>query len=169
MYIPIIVAASRKDSYGLKVGQRIFDLVKSEFIEVSTDLFTPNDFKIEFDDNNNPDPKFSEVTKNANGFIFIISEYNHGYPGRFKTLLDSEFKNYFNKKALLVGVSDGILGGARALENILPVLRALGLVVGKKDILFPEVKKMTMDNGMLNISARKEKIKEVIQQFVESF
>lgn len=43
-------------------------------------------------------------------------------------MLDSNRHEYVHKAAGVVGVSAGPFGGTRAIENLLPVLRELGMV-----------------------------------------
>jgi len=57
-----------------------------------------------------------------------VPEYNHGYPGIFKHALDTNLKEYIHKAVGVCGVSAGGFGGTRVIENLLPVLRELGLV-----------------------------------------
>ena len=166
MYIPIIVAATRPGSNGLKVGKALKNLLSQNHTNITTDLVSPNDFHLEFDSNVHHDPKFTELTAKADAFIFVISEYNHSFPGRFKTLLDSEFKNYDSKFVLLVGVSDGVFGGSRAIENILPVVRSLNLRTTRKDILFREVQNLVSEEGEFTNEEMKSKATEAISYFV---
>jgi hypothetical protein len=64
----------------------------------------------------------------ADALVIVAPEYNHGYPGLLKHVLDTNLKEYIHKAAGIVGVSAGIFGGARAIQNLIPVLRELGLV-----------------------------------------
>lgn len=168
MFLPIIVSATRPDSSGLKVGKSIENLLKAKFPSLTTKLVTPNDFKIDFDSEDHKDPNYSELTKQADAFILVISEYNHGYPGRFKTLIDSEFSNYDGKNALLVGVSSGIFGGARALENILPVLRAVNIKVTRKDILFPQAHLLVDSEGNYLDKEKEDKVLKTLHEYIDS-
>jgi len=43
-------------------------------------------------------------------------------------VLDSCLKEYIHKAVGIVGVSAGPFGGSRVVENLLPVMRELGLV-----------------------------------------
>ncbi len=43
-------------------------------------------------------------------------------------MLDTDLKEYIHKAAGIVGVSAGVFGGARVIQNLIPVLRELGLV-----------------------------------------
>lgn len=45
-----------------------------------------------------------------------------------KHVLDSNLKEYIHKAAGICGVSAGGFGGTRMIQNLLPVLRELGLV-----------------------------------------
>lgn len=165
MFVPIIVAATRPESNGMKVGKALHLLITQLHPEVETQLVSPNDFHLEFDSNVHHDPKFTELTSKANAFIFVISEYNHSYPGRFKTLLDSEFKNYDSKYSLLVGVSDGVFGGSRALESILPVLRSLNIRTIRKDILFREAQNLVSTEGDFTNEDQKNKSIDALDYF----
>lgn len=164
MFIPIIVAATRPNAKGADVGKAISSILKENFPEISYELVSPNDFNIAYDDSS--DPKFAELTKKADAFIFVISEYNHGYPGRFKSLLDSEFDNYSEKFALLVGVSNGVFGGARAIENILPVMKALNIRVTRKDIVFREAQTLVNQNGDFMDLDQKQRCIDTLKEFI---
>jgi NAD(P)H-dependent FMN reductase len=73
-------------------------------------------------------PAFSELCMRADAFVLVAPEYNHGYPGLLKHVLDTNLKEYIHKAVGICGVSAGNFGGTRVIENLLPVLRELGLV-----------------------------------------
>ncbi len=81
--------------------------------------------------------------------ILVAPEYNHGYPGLLKHVLDTNLKEYIHKAAGVVGVSAGVFGGARAIENLIPVLRELGLVTIFWDVNFTTVRRRFDESGML--------------------
>lgn len=60
----------------------------------------------------------------ADGFVLVFPEYNHGYPGALKNILDALKDEWVRKPFALVSTG-GISGGMRASENLLPVLQAL--------------------------------------------
>jgi len=74
------------------------------------------------------DPVFAEKMNRADAIVLVAPEYNRGYPGLLKHVLDTNLAEYVHKAVGVVGVSAGIFGGARMIENLLPVLRELGLV-----------------------------------------
>ena len=83
----------------------------------------------------------------ADALVLVAPEYNHGYPGLLKHVLDTNLKEYIHKAAGVVGVSAGIFGGARMIENLLPVLRELGLVAIFWDVNFNNVGTRFDDDG----------------------
>jgi NAD(P)H-dependent FMN reductase len=86
------------------------------------------------------DPPFSDAMNRADALVLVTPEYNHGYPGLLKHVLDTNLKEYIHKAVGVVGVSSGIFGGARVIENMLPVLRELGLVTIFWDVNFNNVR-----------------------------
>jgi NAD(P)H-dependent FMN reductase len=78
-----------------------------------------------------------------------VPEYNHGYPGLLKHALDMNLKEYIHKAVGICGVSAGPFGGSRVIENLLPVMRELGLVTIFEDVNFGTVRKLFDENGKL--------------------
>jgi NAD(P)H-dependent FMN reductase len=66
-----------------------------------------------------------------------------------KHVLDSCLKEYIHKAVGIVGVSAGPFGGARVIENLLPVMRELGLVTIFWDVNFSSVQKVFAADGKL--------------------
>src|SRR5437870_3626002 len=85
------------------------------------------------------DPHCSESAMRADACIIVAPEYNHGYPGLLKHVLDTNLKEYIHKAVGICGVSAGPFGGTRVTENLLPVLRELGLVTIFEDVNFGRI------------------------------
>ena len=66
-----------------------------------------------------------------------------------KHALDMNLKEYIHKAVGICGVSAGPFGGARVIENLLPVLRELGLVTIFTDVNFGSVRKIFDEGGRL--------------------
>ena len=95
------------------------------------------------------DPAFSEAMNRADALVLVAPEYNRGYPGLLKHVLDTNLHEYIHKAVGVVGVSSGIFGGARVIENLLPVLRELGLVTVFWDVNFNNVRTRFDEGGAL--------------------
>lgn len=83
--------------------------------------------------------EWQEIAQAADGFIFVVPEYNHSYPGELKILLDAAFEEYFDKPVMLVGVSGGSFGGSRVVEHIKPTLIELGMKPTGHAVYFSDV------------------------------
>jgi NAD(P)H-dependent FMN reductase len=95
------------------------------------------------------DPEFSEAMNRADALVVVAPEYNRGYPGLLKHVLDTNLHEYIHKAVGVVGVSSGIFGGARVIENLLPVLRELGFVTIFWDVNFNNVRTRFDEGGAL--------------------
>ena len=94
-------------------------------------------------------PAFSEAMRRSDALILVVPEYNHGYPGLLKHALDTNLEEYIHKAVGICGVSAGPFGGTRVIEQLLPVMRELGLVTIFTDVNFSQVEKLFGENGEL--------------------
>lgn len=69
-----------------------------------------------------------ELMAKADGLVIVTPEYNHGYPGELKILLDSSLAEYERKPVGICGVSAGRAGGARVIEQVRDVVISLQMV-----------------------------------------
>jgi NAD(P)H-dependent FMN reductase len=129
LYIPLILGTPRKGRASERVARFVFgELSKREGVE--TELIDVRGLGLAADDEGESikEAEFSSKMSRADALVIVTPEYNHGYPGLLKHALDSNLKEYIHKAVGLCGVSAGGFGGTRAVENLLPVLRELGLV-----------------------------------------
>ena len=66
-----------------------------------------------------------------------------------KHVLDTNLKEYIHKAVGVCGVSAGTFGGTRVIENLLPVLRELGLVTIFWDANFSSAHKLFDADGTI--------------------
>lgn len=118
---------------------------------VETELVDAAALPITFDDAGAgaKDPQFAETMNRADALVIVAPEYNHGYPGILKHVLDTNLPEYIHKAAGVVGVSAGIFGGARMIQDLLPVLRELGLVTIFWDVNVNNVRSRFDESGTL--------------------
>ncbi len=60
------------------------------------------------------------------GFIIVTPEYNHGYAAPLKNAIDTIYREWQKKPVAFVGY--GVLGGARAIEQLVQVTAQVGMV-----------------------------------------
>ncbi|HET8912425.1 MAG TPA: NAD(P)H-dependent oxidoreductase [Ktedonobacteraceae bacterium] len=70
---------------------------------------------------------WSAQVKQADGFIFITPEYNHGYPAILKNALDVLYREWVHKPAAIVSYG-GLAAGYRAAEQLRQVFIELKMV-----------------------------------------
>ncbi|MBV9601364.1 MAG: NAD(P)H-dependent oxidoreductase [Chloroflexi bacterium] len=112
------------------------------------------------------DAAFSEAMLRADGLVIVVPEYNHGYPGILKHVLDTNLKEYIHKPVGLCGVSAGGFGGTRVVESLLPVMRELGLVSIFWDVNVSSVGKAFDESGKLLDQALPRRIDKMLSELV---
>jgi NAD(P)H-dependent FMN reductase len=150
LFVPVILGTPRQG----RMSEHVAKLMCAEIAKrprVETELIDVAKLPIPTDDAGEAakDPAFSEAMNRADALVLVAPEYNHGYPGLLKHVLDTNLAEYIHKAAGIVGVSAGVFGGARAIENLLPVMRELGLVTIFWDVNFTTVRRRFDDDGKL--------------------
>ena len=112
------------------------------------------------------DAAFSEAMMRADGVVIVAPEYNHGYPGILKHVLDSNLKEYIHKAVGLRGVSAGGFGGTRVVESLLPVMRELGMVTVFWDVNVSSAGKAFDEAGQLLDQALPRRIDKMLGELV---
>lgn len=154
LFIPVILGTVRKGRASENVAKFVFEQVKNrdgvetEFVDIR-ELSFPNDDAGEQIKHS----RFSELCERADGLVLVTPEYNHGYPGMLKHVLDSNLKEYIHKAVGICGVSAGGFGATRVIENLLPVMRELGLVTIFWDGNFSGAQKLFDENGKIQDEA----------------
>ena len=150
LFIPVILGTPRKGRYSEYVAKFLVEQIATRD-RLYTELIDIKNLAIATDDAGESikDPQFSATMERADGLIIVAPEYNHGYPGLLKHVLDTCLKEYIHKAVGLCGVSSGPFGGTRVIQNLLPVMRELGLVTIFYDLNFGNVQQLFDRSGNL--------------------
>src|SRR5712692_2887685 len=150
LFIPVILGTARQGRESENAARFVFDQTKKR-AGVESELIDVCKLPMKLDDAGEQmkDPKFSATIQRCDGLIIVTPEYNHGYPGLLKHALDMNLEEYIHKAVGICGVSAGPFGGARVIENLLPVMRELGLVTIFEDVNFGSVRKLFDESGKL--------------------
>jgi len=128
MKIKIIIGSTRDGRFGDKPAKWIFDLA-SKRNEIQTEVLDLRDYEMPFynkpispasvvdgDYKNDVVNLWARKINEADAFIIVSPEYNHGTSGVLKNALDSVYKEWNNKPVAFV--SYGSMGGARSVEHL---------------------------------------------------
>ncbi|NEO87984.1 MAG: NAD(P)H-dependent oxidoreductase [Spirulina sp. SIO3F2] len=141
LFIPVILGTVRQGRLSEPVANFILEQVQQQ-ADVETELIDIRALSLPMDDAGPQAkiPALSETMLRADGYIIVVPEYNHTYPGLLKHMLDLNRDEYLHKSVGLCTVSAGPFGGIRAGEALLPTLKAFGLGTIVPDLNFGNVK-----------------------------
>lgn len=154
LFIPVILGTARQGRASENVANFVFGEVQKR-AGVETELIDIRTLNFPTDDAGEhiKDAKFSATMERADGLVIVTPEYNHGYPGLLKHVLDTNLKEYVHKAVGICGVSAGGFGGVRVIENLLPVMRELGLVTIFWDGNFSGAQQLFDEHGKIHDEA----------------
>jgi NAD(P)H-dependent FMN reductase len=142
LFIPIILGTNRRDRHSEAAAKWVFAKMQDR-PGIETQFFDVREFKLPEDDYGTDlgdrFPQWRDAIIKADGLVIVTPEYNHGYPGPLKSVLDTLLKQYIHKAVAFVGVSAGPWGGTRVIEAMVPMVRELGLAVTFADLNFPNI------------------------------
>lgn len=167
--LPVLLGTNRKMRKSVLAAKWLVGEMGKR-TEIETRLFDTDDFALPQDDYGTGIkdlfPEWRDAIVKADGLIIVSPEYNHGYPGTLKAVLDLLLKEYIHKSVALVGVSAGPWGGTRVIESIVPLVRELGLAVTFTDLNFPFIQKTFDDEGKLLDSAFEQKAQGFLDELI---
>lgn len=158
VYLPVILGTLREGRRSGGVARFAVERLRARGFE--TRLFDARDLQLgdlvhrEWEQKE-PSPQMQELVREmarADGFVLVFPEYNHGYPGALKNILDHLFDEWGHKPFAFASTG-GVSGGMRAQENLAPVIRALNGVVVKSAVAVPSVGKAFGPEGPLDDEA----------------
>lgn len=92
--------------------------------------------------------RWAAKVEEADGYVVVTPEYNHGYPAALKNALDQVFDPWRRKPVSFVGYG-GPGGGVRAVEQLRQVVIELEMVPLRHQVSIPRAYMAFDDNGEL--------------------
>jgi NAD(P)H-dependent FMN reductase len=167
--LPVLLGTNRKDRKSVLAARWLVDQMGRRD-EIKTRLFDVAAFDLPQRDYGQAIkklfPDWRDAIVNADGLVIVTPEYNHGYPGSLKAVLDLLLREYIHKAVAFVGVSTGPWGGVRVIEAMVPMVRELGLAVTFSDLNFPFVQKTFDEAGKLLDPAFEQRGKDFLDELV---
>lgn len=101
-------------------------------------------------------------------FLFVIPEYNGGFPGILKTFIDAcKFpESFYGKKVALVGVSSGKYGNVRGVEHFTGICHYINMHVMPLRLHIPAIDKEFNVSGDLFKEDTIKFANQQIEQFI---
>ncbi|MEK6871413.1 MAG: NAD(P)H-dependent oxidoreductase [Nanoarchaeota archaeon] len=176
MKILIIIGSTRQNRFSEKPAKWIYEQSKKRK-EFEAELIDLRDYPIPFFDepispsmikepySNENVKKLTKKIEEADGFIIVSPEYNHGYPAVLKNMFDYIYKEW-NRKAIGF-VSYGSVGGARSVEQLRQVAVELQMASIRQAIHIPAQLFFDIMMGKNNDSNPFEGLKPQVDSFFE--
>jgi NAD(P)H-dependent FMN reductase len=167
--LPVLLGTSRKQRKSVHAAKWLLGEMEKR-ADIETRLFDVSEFALPHDDYGqeikDQFPEWRDAIIQADGLVIVSPEYNHGYPGVLKAVLDLLLKEYIHKAVALVGVSAGPWGGTRVIEAMVPMVRELGLTVTFTDLNFPHIQKKFDEHGQLQDPAYEQRAKDFLDELI---
>ena len=166
IFIPVILGTTRQGRMSEHVAKFVVGVTNRQGVE--TELIDIRNLSIPTTDEGESikDPQFGATVMRADALILVVPEYNHGYPGMLKHVLDTNLKEYIHKAVGICGVSAGPFGGTRVIQNLLPVMRELGLVTIFWDGNFSSVQNIFDESGKLLDEAYIRRLDKFLKELI---
>lgn len=134
IYLPLLMGTVRAERRSEWVARAVLERLRARE-GVETRLFDPRELPFgnlvhrEWEMPERPPvvDEFVREMARADGFLIVSPEYNYGYPGTLKNMLDAVYDEWNRKPFAIVGVG-GISGGLRMIEHLRPVIAGLGAI-----------------------------------------
>jgi len=169
LFLPLLLGTNRKERKSEFAARWIFGEMQKR-PEIETRLFDVAEFALPYDhygqEIKEQFPEWRDAIVRADGLVIVTPEYNHGYCGTLKAVLDLLLREYIHKAVALVGVSAGPWGGTRVVEAMLPVMRELGLVTTFTDLNFSKVQNVFDAQGKLLDLAFEKRAADLLEELV---
>jgi NAD(P)H-dependent FMN reductase len=167
MYIPVILGTARAGRQSEKAAA--FMLQKADEAGLESEIIDVRDYRLQATDNSKESPeakKLAEKVLRADGLIIVSPEYNHGYPGELKMMLDMLFSEFAHKPVGICGVSSGPWGGVRMVEQLRLVCLAFHMVPTGEAVHFPKVQELFDDQGQLLGKPQHGQAKRLLRELI---
>ncbi len=166
-YIPIILGTARKGRQSEKAARFVLEKTKEKSIK--TEIIDVRDYRIKATDNTQKIPNAKRLApkiSKAAGLIIVSPEYNHGYPGELKMMMDMLYKQFHDKPVGICGVSAGGLGGARMVQMLRTVCIAFHMIPINNAVYFSNVQGLFDNKGKIKDKAYHERVEGFLEELM---
>lgn len=107
----------------------------------------------------------------ATKFVYVIPEYNGGFPGALKLFIDAcsvrDYRaNFFGKKAALIGVATGRAGNLRGIDHLTGIMHHVGTIVMPQVLPISSIEKLMDAEGSITDPATLHTMERHVEAFL---
>ena len=158
-HIQIILASTRQQRRGEPIAEWFY-AVASARDDLTCELVDLAGYRLPFLTSAAPPPmsdsardaaatEWSAKVAAGDGYVFVVPEYNHGYPAAIKNALDHLFSEWTRKPNAFVSYG-GLAGGVRAVEQLRQVAIELEMVPLRRQIAIARIWEAVSETGELS-------------------
>jgi NAD(P)H-dependent FMN reductase len=171
LFIPLLLGTPRKHRESGHVAKWLYGKMQERDAEIETKFFDVRDFHLPQDDYGMEIKadftEWRDAIERADGLVIVTPEYNHGYPGTLKAVLDLLLPEYIHKAVAFCAVSAQVWGGVRVIEQLVTVSRELGLAVTFTDLNFPRVQTLfDADGNLIDEAVYESRVKAFLDELI---
>lgn len=165
--IQIIIGSTREGRAGEKVGKWILGQAQKDS-PFEAELLDLKGWNLPLYDEPTSEvtQKWIDKIKEADGYIIVTPEYNHGYPASLKNALDYPYEEWNRKPVGFVSYSAGRGAGIRAVEQLRLVSIELQMAPIREAIHIPFIKKAFDESGNPTDSKLNERAKQFLDELL---
>jgi len=172
----VIIGSIRPNRFGDKPAQWIVEALKKQQ-DVEVELIDIRELQLPmFDEPVSPASNKGEYVHpegvawakkvaEADGFVIVTPEYNHGYPPSLKNALDYVYYGW-NKKPVGFVSYGGISGGIRAVQQLRQVVIELQMVPIRGGVYIPFFRKLLDEEGAFHSETLVPQAEPMIEQLL---
>ncbi|XWN35803.1 MAG: NADPH-dependent FMN reductase [Balneola sp.] len=173
MNLKIISSTDRPNSWALKVSHYVSELYKNKGIQA--DVISLKDFPLadvtggKYGKELPSIKKFREPILNADALVFVIPEYNGGFPGILKMFIDYlPFPGAFEKMPMaFIGEASGAFGALRAVEQFQMIANYRNALQFPERVFIPRVSKEFDPGTGLHDEFKQNLLESQVENFIK--
>lgn len=171
MKVALILGSVRKERNGMAVASWLQEKLRARGHEVL--LIDPMELALPlldltYEEMEDPPEKLKRLKRQiveADGYIAVTSEYNHGVPAAMKNTLDYIGSGYARKPSAVVSYSTGPLGAARVVEQMRLIFAGLGAPTVPPSVSIPSVHEAFDEKGELRDKGHDKAVDRFLDEF----
>ena len=110
--------------------------------------------------------RWAKIVERSDAFVFVMPEYDHGYPAPLKNAIDYLFKEWAYKPVSFVSYG-GVSAGLRAVQQLKPVLSALKMIPITEQVMIPMIGQHIADGKFVPNEIIAESVAPALDELVK--